>query len=203
MNRRGDDILRISNNSIQKLGFKAGVKSLDSVAYESSRGILLAEMNKILKIAVIYAEYVNKRTISASMISTAARDLGMPNQWLTHKLKKGILCETYEAKIAKRKKSSSPKKKKFKPGTIAARKVKHYQKLNSCLMLNKSAIREIAKSIVFDYMIDARFSSESLILLQYIMENYLISLLKKAKKISGRAGKARVSYKDVELARIM
>ena len=160
-------------------------------------------MNKILKIAVMYAEYVNKRTISASMISTAARDLGMSNQWLTHKLKKGILCETYEAKIAKRKKSSSPKKKKFNPGTVAARKVKHYQKLNSCLMLNKSAIREVAKSIVFDYMVDARFSSESLILLQYIMENYLISLLKKAKKISGRAGKARVSYKDVELARIM
>ena len=203
MNRKKHDILRISNNSIQKLGFKAGVKSLDSVAYESSRGILLTEMNKILKIAVIYADYVRKGTISASMISAAATDLGMPNQWLTHKLKKGVLCETYETKVSKRKKSSSPKKRKFKPGTVATKKIKHYQKLNSCLLLNKSAVKDIAKHVASDYKMGIRFSSESLILLQYVMENYLVSLLKKANKISKRSGKTRVSHKDVELARLI
>ena len=189
---------RISNNSIQKLGFKAGVKSLDSIAYESVRGILKSKMDNILRIANVYRMHSKKRTINESMISTAAADVGMPKQFLTHKLRQGVLCESYETKSSK--KRNSPKKKKFKPGVVSKRKVQYYQKLHSCLILNKSAIKDLAKKLIDDYYRDYRFSCDSLTLLQYIMENYIIGILKKAKQLASRAGNSRVSHKDVELA---
>jgi histone H3 len=58
-------------------------------------------------------------------------------------------------------------------------------------------VREITQ----DFKMDVRWTEKALILLQYSLENYIVSLIKEAYKITTASKRLTLEPKDLELAR--
>ena len=89
---------------------------------------------------------------------------------------------------------------KFRPGTVALREIKKYQKSTDLLLPFapfQRLVREITKGI--DH--DLRFQSQALIALQESAEAYLVGLFEDSQLCAIHANRVTVLKKDIDLAR--
>jgi histone H3 len=101
------------------------------------------------------------------------------------------------------KKSSDEKEKRkirFRPGTVALREIKRYQKSTS-LLLPRASFQRVVKSIVYSIDHDLRFGSNALLALQESAEAYLTGIFEDANLCAIHAKRVTVMKKDMDLAR--
>ncbi|KAJ7665525.1 histone-fold-containing protein [Mycena rosella] len=104
----------------------------------------------------------------------------------------------------------SPRKKRFRPGTVALREIRKYQK-STDLLLRKlpfaRLVREIASEMTTDmndnYMpgADLRWQSTALMALQEATEAYLVHLFEDANLCAIHAKRVTIMQRDIQLAR--
>jgi len=58
------------------MALKAGVKTFSSPMYEVTRNFMDANLNKIIRTAIIHANHEKKKTVTANHILRAIRDVG-------------------------------------------------------------------------------------------------------------------------------
>ena len=112
------------------------------------------------------------------------------------------------SKAAKSMKKSAPaeggvkegKKIRFKPGTVALREIKRYQKQHK-LLLAVAPFQRLVRDITREYDAEMRFQPSALEAMQEACENYLVNLFEDSQLCAIHANRVTVMKKDMHLAR--
>jgi len=88
----------------------------------------------------------------------------------------------------------------FRPGTIALREIRRYQKSTE-LLIRKLPFQRLVREIAQDLKIDLRFQSSAIAALQEASEAYLIGLFEDTNLCAIHANRVTIMPKDLRLAR--
>lgn len=104
-------------------------------------------------------------------------------------------------KIKKKAKTPSQKKShRYRPGTVALREIRKYQK-STDLLIRKLPFQRLIREIAYDFKTDVRFQSCALLALQEAAEAYLVSLFEDTNLCAIHAKRVTITPKDLQLAR--
>jgi histone H3 len=88
----------------------------------------------------------------------------------------------------------------FRPGTVALREIRRYQK-STDLLLRKLPFQRFVREIAQDFKSDLRFESLALMALQEAGEMYLVHLFEDTNLCAIHAKRVTIFPKDIQLAR--
>ena len=95
-----------------------------------------------------------------------------------------------------------PRKKplRYRPGTVALREIRRYQKSTELLIL-KLPFQRLVREIAQDFKTDLRFQNDAIGSLQEAAEAYLVGLFEDSNLCATHAKRVTIMPKDVQLAR--
>lgn len=88
----------------------------------------------------------------------------------------------------------------YRPGTVALREIRKYQKSTE-LLIKKLPFQRLVKEIAQAYKNDLRFQSTALLALQEAAESYLVGLFEDTNLCAIHAKRCTIFVKDIALAR--
>ncbi len=88
----------------------------------------------------------------------------------------------------------------FRPGTVALREIRKYQK-NTELLIRKLPFQRLVRECAQDFMTDLRFASSAVLALQEASESYLVGLFEDSNLCAIHAKRVTIMPKDMQLAR--
>ena len=88
----------------------------------------------------------------------------------------------------------------YRPGTVALREIRRYQKSTDHL-ISKLPFQRLVKEIAQDFKSDLRYQSTSLLAIQEASEAYLVGLSEDVNLCAIHAKRVTIMPKDVQLAR--
>ena len=88
----------------------------------------------------------------------------------------------------------------FRPGTVALREIRRYQKTTE-LLIRKMPFQRLVREIAQDFKTDLRFQSSSVMALQEASEAYLVGLFEDSNLCAIHAKRVTIMPKDMQLAR--
>ena len=88
----------------------------------------------------------------------------------------------------------------FKPGTVALREIRKYQK-STDLLIRKLPFQRLVREIAQDFKTDLRFQSSAVLALQEAAEAYLVGLFEDTNLAAIHAKRVTIMPKDIQLAR--
>lgn len=88
----------------------------------------------------------------------------------------------------------------YKPGTVALREIRKYQKSTE-LLIRKLPFQRLVREIANDYKSDLRFQSSAVLALQEASESYLVGLFEDTNLCAIHAKRVTIMAKDMQLAR--
>ena len=88
----------------------------------------------------------------------------------------------------------------FRPGTVALREIRRYQKSTE-LLLRKLPFQRLVREIAQDFKTDLRFQSSAVMALQEAAESYLVGLFEDTNLCAIHAKRVTIMPKDIQLAR--
>ena len=97
-------------------------------------------------------------------------------------------------------KQAKPKKAKYRPGSVALREIRRYQKTTE-LLVRKLPFQRLVREIAMAIKSDLRFQTSALEALQHAAEAYLIGLFEDTNLCAIHAKRVTVMPKDMSLAR--
>lgn len=89
---------------------------------------------------------------------------------------------------------------KYRPGTVALREIRRYQKSTE-LLLRKLPFQRLVREIAQDFKRDWRFQSHAVLALQEAAEAYLVGLFEDTNLCAIHAKRVTIMPKDIQLAR--
>lgn len=87
----------------------------------------------------------------------------------------------------------------FRPGTVALRNIRRYQK-STDLLLRRLPFERFARETAQNYVADSRMSRSFVRLLQNAAEKHLVTLAENSNLLAIHAGRTTVTPKDIMLA---
>ena len=88
----------------------------------------------------------------------------------------------------------------YRPGTVALREIRRYQKSTE-LLIRKLPFQRLVREISQEYKTDLRFQSSAVLALQEAAEAYLVGLFEDTNLCSIHAKRVTIMPKDMQLAR--
>ena len=88
----------------------------------------------------------------------------------------------------------------FRPGTVALREIRKYQK-TSDLLLRKASFQRLVREVAQDFKSDTRFVSDALFALQHASEGYLVGVFEDTQLCAIHGKRITIQPKDIQLAR--
>ena len=88
----------------------------------------------------------------------------------------------------------------YRPGTVALREIRKYQK-SSDLLVRKLPFQRLVREIAQDFKQDLRFQSTAILALQEATEAYLVGLFEDTNLCAIHAKRVTIMPKDMQLAR--
>ncbi|KAK1923759.1 histone H3 [Papiliotrema laurentii] len=88
----------------------------------------------------------------------------------------------------------------YRPGTVALREIRRYQKSTE-LLIRKLPFQRLVREIAQDFKTDLRFQSSAVMALQEASEAYLVSLFEDTNLAAIHAKRVTIQPKDLQLAR--
>ncbi|KAL8214300.1 hypothetical protein R6Q57_003749 [Mikania cordata] len=88
----------------------------------------------------------------------------------------------------------------FRPGTVALREIRKYQKSTE-LLIRKLPFQRLVREIAQDFKTDLRFQSSAVAALQEASEAYLVGLFEDTNLCAIHAKRVTIMPKDMQLAR--
>ena len=88
----------------------------------------------------------------------------------------------------------------YKPGTVALREIRKYQKSTE-MLIRKAPFQRLVREIAQDYKSDLRFQSNAVLALQEAAESYLVGLFEDTNLCAIHAKRVTIMPKDMILAR--
>jgi histone H3 len=88
----------------------------------------------------------------------------------------------------------------YRPGTVALREIRKYQKSTE-LLIRKLPFQRLVREIAQDFKTDLRFQSSAVLALQEAAEAYLVGLFEDTNLAAIHAKRVTIFPKDIQLAR--
>ena len=88
----------------------------------------------------------------------------------------------------------------YRPGTVALREIRRYQKSTE-LLIRKLPFQRLVREIAQDFKTDLRFQSSAVMALQEACEAYLVGLFEDTNLCAIHAKRVTIMPKDIQLAR--
>ena len=88
----------------------------------------------------------------------------------------------------------------YRPGTVALREIRRYQKSTE-LLIRKLPFQRLVREIAQEFKTDLRFQSTAILALQEASEAYLVGLFEDTNLCAIHAKRVTIMPKDVQLAR--
>lgn len=88
----------------------------------------------------------------------------------------------------------------YRPGTVALREIRKYQR-GTDLLIRKLPFQRLVREIAQDLRADLRFQSSAVMALQHAAEAYLTELFADTNLCAVHAGRVTILPKDMQLAR--
>jgi len=88
----------------------------------------------------------------------------------------------------------------YRPGTVALREIRKYQKSTE-LLLRKLPFQRLVREIALEYKTDLRFQASAVLALQEATEAYLVGLFEDTNLCAIHAKRVTIMPKDMQLAR--
>ena len=106
------------------------------------------------------------------------------------------------SKVARKSAPSSGVKKphRFRPGTVALREIRRYQRTTD-LLVRKMPFQRLVREVASDFKADLRFQSTAISALQEASEAYLVALFEDTNLCAVHAKRVTIQPKDLQLAR--
>ncbi|KAF8966450.1 hypothetical protein BDZ97DRAFT_1756591 [Flammula alnicola] len=117
--------------------------------------------------------------------------------------KKTSIMNQVSTKIANKKATAYGGVKKphrFRPGTVALREIRRYQKSTE-LLIRKQPFQRLVREIAQEYKTDLRFQSSAIMALQESAEAYLVALFEDTNLAALHAKRVTIMPRDIILAR--
>ncbi|CAI9728925.1 Histone H3 [Octopus vulgaris] len=93
-----------------------------------------------------------------------------------------------------------PDSEETKPGTVALREIRRYQKSTE-LLIRKLPFQRLVREIAQDFKTDLRFQSSAVMALQEASEAYLVGFFEDTNLCAIHAKRVTIMPKDIQLAR--
>jgi len=119
-----------------------------------------------------------------------------------HKSSRNLISEKISSRSAKKSALAGGVRKphRFRPGTVALRQIRRYQKSTE-LLIRKLPFSRLVREIAQDYCEDLRFQRAAIEALQEASEAYLVGLFQDTNLCAIHAGRVTIMPKDMQLAR--
>lgn len=101
---------------------------------------------------------------------------------------------------SRRSEGGEKKKRRFRPGTVALREIRRYQKSTN-LLIRKAPFQRLVREIARDFKTELRFQSSAIGALQEAAEAYLVGLFEDTNLCAIHARRVTIMTKDMHLAR--
>ena len=88
----------------------------------------------------------------------------------------------------------------FRPGTVALREIRRYQKTTN-LLLRKAPFQRLVREVAADYKSDLRFQANAIGALQEACEAHLVGLFEDTNLCAVHAKRVTIMPRDLQLAR--
>jgi histone H3 len=88
----------------------------------------------------------------------------------------------------------------YRPGTVALREIRRYQK-STALLIRKLPFQRLVREIAQDFVNDIRFQGTAIMALQEASEAYLVSLFEDTNLCAIHAKRVTIMPRDIQLAR--
>ena len=88
----------------------------------------------------------------------------------------------------------------YRPGTVALREIRKYQKSTE-LLIRKLPFQRLVREVAQEFKSDLRFQTSAIIALQEASESYLVSLFEDTNLCAIHAKRVTIMAKDIQLAR--
>mmetsp|Transcript_53249 Transcript_53249/g.149496 ORF Transcript_53249/g.149496 Transcript_53249/m.149496 type:complete len:153 (+) Transcript_53249:82-540(+) len=92
------------------------------------------------------------------------------------------------------------KTQRYRPGTVALREIRKYQKSTE-LLIRKLPFQRLVREIAQDFNTDLKFQSQAVLALQEAAEAYLVGLFEDTNLCAIHAKRVTIMPKDMQLAR--
>ena len=102
--------------------------------------------------------------------------------------------------LAGQKSDGIKKPHRYRPGTVALREIRRYQKSTE-LLIRKLPFQRLVREIAQDFKQDLRFQSSAVMALQEAAEAYLVGLFEDTNLCAIHAKRVTIMPKDIQLAR--
>ncbi|XP_040915384.1 uncharacterized protein LOC121195787 [Toxotes jaculatrix] len=215
-----DNIQGITKPAIRRLARRGGVKRISGLIYEETRGVLKVFLENVIRDAVTYTEHAKRKTVTAMDVVYALKRQGRTLNTALH-------LQPEEAKMARTKQTArkstggkAPRKQlatkaarksapatggvkkphRYRPGTVALREIRRYQKSTE-LLIRKLPFQRLVREIAQDFKTDLRFQSSAVMALQEASEAYLVGLFEDTNLCAIHAKRVTIMPKDIQLAR--
>ncbi|XP_022038847.1 histone H3.3 [Helianthus annuus] len=96
-------------------------------------------------------------------------------------------------------KAAKKKPHRYRPGTVALREIRKYQKTTE-LLIRKSPFQRLVRDISQAFKSDLRFQSHAVLALQEAAEAYLVGLFEDTNLCAIHAKRVTIMLKDIQLA---
>ena len=106
--------------------------------------------------------------------------------------------EKREQEIANGVKKNKPHR--YRPGTVALREIRRYQKSTE-LLIRKLPFQRLVREIAQEFKTDLRFQGSAILALQESAEAYLVALFEDTNLCAIHAKRVTIMPKDIQLAR--
>ncbi|XP_036375042.1 uncharacterized protein zgc:163040 [Megalops cyprinoides] len=205
-----DNIQGITKPAIRRLARRGGVKRISGLIYEETRGVLKVFLENVIRDAVTYTEHAKRKTVTAmDVVYALKRQAEQAPGWCHYRSGRSAMARTKQTArkstggkaprkqlATKAARKSAPatggvkKPHRYRPGTVALREIRRYQKSTE-LLIRKLPFQRLVREIAQDFKTDLRFQSSAVMALQEASEAYLVGLFEDTNlcaihKMSGR-----------------
>nr|XP_033955790.1 histone H3-like [Pseudochaenichthys georgianus] len=216
-----DNIQGITKPAIRRLARRGGVKRISGLIYEETRGVLKVFLENVIRDAVTYTEHAKRKTVTAMDVVYALKRQGR-TLYASLGLRSGFSSAMARTKQTARKSTGgkAPRKQlatkaarksapatggvkkphRYRPGTVALREIRRYQKSTE-LLIRKLPFQRLVREIAQDFKTDLRFQSSAVMALQESSEAYLVGLFEDTNLCAIHAKRVTIMPKDIQLAR--
>ena len=96
--------------------------------------------------------------------------------------------------------AGAKKSRRYRPGTVALREIRRYQK-STDLLIKKAPFQRLVREVAQDFKADLRFQSSAVMAMQESCEAYLVGLFEDTNLCAIHARRVTIMPKDMQLAR--
>lgn len=103
-------------------------------------------------------------------------------------------------KTVKPREDKTKKRHRYRPGTVALREIRKFQK-STCLLIPKARFQRLVRQICSDIRPEFQWKREAIAALQSASEDYIVGLFEDGYLCAIHAGRVTLLFKDIQLAR--